>query len=154
MRFLPILLMILIPFAQAQDAPDALRQAIKSHLEERGEKTVPPFRYALADLDGDKQDDALALLVGPFWCGTGGCTMLVFRAVGDGYKFVSDSSVTREPIRVSTQTSHGWYDLIVGTKGTGDVLMQYDGQRYPSDPSTLAPATPTQIAASRIVLGE
>jgi len=155
MRSLSLLsLILLLPSARAQDAPESLREAVKSHMETRGEQTVPPFHYALADLNGDKRDDAIALLVGPDWCGTGGCTMLVFRATDAGYAFVSDSSITREPIRVSPDTSNGWYNLIVDTKGAGDVVMRFDGTRYPLNPSDQPAATAAQIAAAKLVLGE
>ena len=154
MRTLPMLLVLLMPYALAQDAPEPLRAAIVSHLEARGEKEVPPFRYALADLDGDKRDDALVLLVGPFWCGTGGCTMLIFHATDNGYSFVSDSSATSEPIRVATGESDGWHDLIVDTKNSADVLLKFDGTRYPPDPWAQPRADSAQLAAATVVLGE
>jgi hypothetical protein len=155
MRLLPMLLLVFVlPGALAQDAPDTLRAAIQAHLEARGEKEVPPFRYALADLDGDKRDDAVVLLVGRFWCGTGGCTMLIFHATDAGYSFVSDSSATSEPIRVATDTSNGWRDLIVDTKDSSEVLLQFDGSRYPPDPWSQPQANSAQLAAARIVLGD
>lgn len=155
MRTLPILLLILVTAAaQAQDAPDPLRTAIMNHLHARGETDMPPFRYALADINGDNRDDAIVLLVGPFWCGTGGCTMLVFRATDDGYAFVSDSSVTSEPIRVGTGKTNGWNNLIVDTKGPGDVVLAFDGTRYPGNPSTQPRATAAQISAAKTVLGD
>jgi hypothetical protein len=154
MRNLPLLLAFLLPNALAQEAPEALRTAIQTHLEARGEKEVPPFRYGLTDLDGDKRDDAIVLLVGPFWCGTGGCTMLVFRATADGYRFVSDSSATSEPIRVTTAQSNGWRDLVVDTKGSDDVLLRFDGSRYPPDPWAQQRADSAQLAAAKVVLGD
>lgn len=155
MRILPLLLILLVPNALAQGGPDSLRTAIANHLQARGEQDIPPYRYALADLNGDNRDDAIVLLVGPFWCGTGGCTMLVFRATDEGgYSFVSDSSVTIEPIRVGAGANNGWKNLIVDTKGPGDVVLAFDGTRYPANPSTQPRATAAQISAAKTILGD
>jgi hypothetical protein len=128
-----------------------LRAAIVAHL--GAGSSEPPFRFALTDLDGDHRDDAITLLMGPDWCGTGGCTMLVFRAAGDDYEFVSESSVTRDPIRIGSGSTNGWRDLIVNTRGPGDVVLHFDGKSYPSNPSTQTAATPTELEGAETVIG-
>src|SRR5262245_61958395 len=125
---LALLIHLLAVSLYAQD-PQQLLSAIKEWTKARGEPDSPPFRYAFTDLDGDARADALVLLTGQAWCGSGGCTMLVFQGVDTGFVIVSSSTVTNEPIRVSPEKSSGWKNLIVSAKTVGDVLMRFDGKR-------------------------
>ena len=113
---------------------------------------APPYRSAMIDLNGDGQEDAVVLLSGTDWCGTGGCTMLIFKKDRGGYLLRSRSTVTRSPIRISPVVTNGWKDLIVSTRGLGDALMQFDGSAYPGNPSTQQAATPAQVAAATIIV--
>ena|SRR2546426_446983 len=79
-------------------------------------------------------------------------TCLVFRAAANGFTLVSTSTITNEPIRVSPEKSHGWRTLIVLAKGKGDVLMPFDGRRYPLNPSLQPKATPAQVSAAQVVM--
>ncbi len=78
--------------------------------------------------------------------------MLVFHGTKDKFTFVSGSTVTFELIRVSPEKSHGWKTLIVYSKGKGDVLMRFDGKRYPLTPSMQPKATTPQVDAAQIVM--
>jgi hypothetical protein len=124
---------------------------VQAYVEKKGDHE-PQFRYALTDLDGDGRADAIVLLLGGNWCGSGGCNMLVFRAAANGFTLVSASTITNEPIRVSSEKSHGWRTLIVFAKGKGDVLMPFDGTRYPLNPSLQRKATPAQVSAAQVVM--
>jgi hypothetical protein len=104
------------------------------------------------DLDGDGRLDAVVLLSSSDWCGSGGCSMLVFRGMEDGFTFVSSSTVTSEPIRVSTERTFGWKTLIVYSKGKGDVVMRFDGTRYPLNPSTQQKASAAQVSTAETVM--
>ena len=113
---------------------------------------APPYQSAMVDLNGDGQEDAVVLLSGTDWCGTGGCTMLIFKNDRGGYLLLSRSTVTRSPIRISPAVTNGWKDLIVSARGQGDTLMQFDGSAYPGNPSTQQAATPAQVAAATIII--
>jgi len=78
--------------------------------------------------------------------------MLVFRAAKEGFTFLSASTITKEPIRVSPEKSAGWRTLIVFSTGKGDVLMRFNGTRYPLNPSIQPKATPTQVNAAQVVM--
>lgn len=136
---------------RASEAPESLTTAIKAKIKEPGGGR-PEFDYALADLDGDGKPDAIVLLKGSAWCGSGGCTLLVFKGTKDDYKFISKSTIASEPIRVSLETRHGWKTLIVHTGGIGDVVMRFNGQKYPFNPSVQPKATKAQVRAAEIVL--
>jgi len=143
MRRLSVLLVLhfLTATVYAQHAPSGLMSAIQDYVGKKGHQERPPFRQALTDLNADGQVDAIVLLLGSNWCGSGGCNMLVFRGTNDGFTFVSASTITNEPIRVSPENTQGWKTLIVHSKGKGDVLMQFNGTHYPLNPSLQSKAT-------------
>ncbi len=138
----------------AKPAPgsDALAEAVKAFAVSRGTDAMPDFRRAQSDLNGDGQADAVVLLQGGDWCGTGGCTLVVFRGDGQDFVLVSASMVSREPIRLAGDSANGWKTLIVDTKGVGDVLMPFDGKAYPANPSLQPAASPEQVSAATVLL--
>lgn len=106
-----------------------------------GEVDAGPTQYSLGfhDLDGDGRDEALVLLSGRYWCGSGGCDALVLRPRESGYDILMQSSVTNAPIGVLGSSSHGWRDLFVHVGGggipSGAVAMRFDGTSYPQNPT-------------------
>ena len=132
--------------AAVEAVSPSLETAVRSSL--KGDST-PSFSYALVDLNGDGQLDAVVLLRGTMWCGSGGCTMLIFRGTANGFQLVSKSTITGEPIEVLPAVAHGWRTLIVNTGGIGPVVMQFNGSRYPGNPSIQRKATPAQIESGQ-----
>lgn len=130
------------------DTPSSLTAAIRAYIKK---PERPEFDYALTDLNGDGKADAIVLLRGSQWCGSGGCTLLVFKGKQDGFEFISKSTITSH-IRVSPEIRHGWKTLLVHTGGIGDVVMQFNGAKYPSNPSMQPKATKAQASAAEIVL--
>ncbi len=147
-----VVLVLMSATAQAQDPPPALVASVQSYVETKGEVGRPMFRHAITDLNGDGIDDAIVLLLGSAWCGSGGCNMLVLRGTIEGFTTLSVSTVTNEPIRVSPEKVQGWRTLIVFSKGRGDVLMRFNGARYPLNPSTQPKATSAQVNAAQVVM--
>ena len=154
MRPLSVLLVLHVLTATvfAQHAPSGLMTAIQGYVGKKGHQERPPFRHALTDLNADGRADAIVLLLGSSWCGSGGCNMLVFRGTTDGFTLVSASTITNEPIRVSPENTQGWKTLIVHSKGKGDVLMQFNGTHYPLNPSLQSKATTGQVEAAELLL--
>lgn len=137
--------------AQAEPSP-ALTAAVAAFARSQGETQAPSFRHALTDLNGDRQQDAVVLLLGPGWCGSGGCTLLILKGAKDRFALVSSTSVTLEPIRQARDRARGWSNLIVHSRGRGDVVMRYDGRRYPGNPSRLKPASRAELAGARTLI--
>lgn len=135
------------PGAAAQVAPPSLVAAVRAYAKVPADSAPPPFRFALTDLNGDAQPDAIVLFGGD-WCGMGGCTMAVFRGTGRGFKLLSSSTITNEPIRVSPERRYGWKTLIVNAKRVGNALMRFNGARYPLNPSMQPKAPMNQVAAA------
>jgi len=114
--------------------PPALSDAVRKYIYQYVTDVVSdePFRFALVDLNGDGRDDAIVLMSDSGWCGSGGCTMLIFQGVDGGFEYVCSSTVTSAPIRVSKKIVRGWRSLIVFSKGKGDVAMRFtETARYP-----------------------
>ena len=132
---------------RAQDVPRSLSTAVRAYAKVPGDSALPPFRYALTDLNGDGHSDAIVLMGGD-WCGAGGCNLVVFRATVRGFILVSASTISNEPIRISPEKAYGWRTLIVATKGVGNALMRFNGTRYPSNPTMQPKASQNQITAA------
>lgn len=152
MRRLAVLALIVLSAAAlpAQSSP-SLGGAVEAWIATQGVYKMPKFRHALADLDNDRRPDAVVLLLGPDWCNSGGCQMLVFRGTTAGYDFISASTVS-EPIRVTSMKSNGWRTLIVNVRGKGDVFLPFDGTRYPADPSLGERTTGAQSRAATTII--
>lgn len=133
-------------------APSQLHMAIMRYFDSGDAQDTSDFSSVLADLNGDGEDDAVVLVRGLSWCGNGGCTMLVFRGTSSGFRFVSRSTVSDVPIRLSSIKSKGWKTLIVNSRKTGDMLLKYDGRAYPSDPSLQRRATEAQATAAKVIM--
>ena len=118
-----------------------------------------PMRYALAwtDLDGDGADEAIVHLVGPYFCGTGGCPTLVLTPAGPMWRKVGDISVSRTPVAVMDTSTNGWKDIAVAAAGgggpSGNALLKFDGEAYPSNP-TVAPAELTEEQGTIVIAEE
>ncbi|MEN3113554.1 hypothetical protein ACFONG_14915 [Uliginosibacterium paludis] len=153
-RLIPCLFCVLLPGLSAAQAPSPLVNAVRDYAARAGgDARTQEFRHALTDLDRDGVDDALVLLFGPDWCGTGGCTLLVLHGAQDGFRFVSASRVSEEPVRVSTRDRrHGWSSLIVHSRQAGDVLLRFDGKRYPPNPSMQGRASKSQLRTSTVLI--
>ena len=143
------------PIAASAEPPPALTEALNKYIYQHitGVAYDDPFRFALEDLNGDGRADAIVLLSDRGWCGSGGCTMFIFKGVEEGFEFISSSTITSTPIRISRKTTHGWRSLIVYSKGKGNVLMRFSGDvRYPGNPSTQPKASRAEVDAASIAI--
>lgn len=111
------------------------------------------------DLNGDGKDEIVVHVVGMMACGSGGCSTLVFTPAGAGHRLVATIAVSRAPIRVGAERSHGWRSLVVRVGGGGarphDVALAFDGSSYPSNPTVAGPhVTTTNAADADLVIAE
>lgn len=117
---------------------------------------VQQRRVAAVDLNGDLLDDALVLLTGPWWCGSGGCTLLVLAGERDGMRLVSRITLVRGPLVASDSRTAGWRDLIVEVAGggarPGRVALRFDGTRYPSNPTLQERLDPEMPVEGQVLL--
>jgi len=113
---------------------------------------MPSFKYTLVDLNDDGIRDAIVLITDPDYCGSGGCSMLIVRGTSKGFRLVSSSTISRSPIFVSTERRYGWRTLLVTVGGGGarygQVVMRFNGTRYPLNPSLQPYAKPGDLSAA------
>ncbi len=130
------------PDSAPTDAADPqVESTLAAYFEQEGADAGTRHRTARVDLDGDGQDDLLAYLEGPYFCGSGGCSLLVFRNEGGAFTKVASTSVTRSPIAIGEPGPRGWRDLYVTIGGgggpSGVVHLVDGGSGYPENPSVL-----------------
>jgi hypothetical protein len=142
---------------QAQTATNpALIKALETYLVKEGANPKETkYQIAEIDLNGDKKKDALVLFQDSYWCGTGGCSMLVFTNKNDDFKLVSAISLVRDPVIVSETKTKNWRDIIVHVSGGGgeskNVALKFDGSSYPTNPSLIKPlATNAKIQGTTV----
>src|SRR5215469_7969591 len=123
-----VLLMILAlsyPARSAAQIPSGGEESLKAFLQNcegqlssAAERTTR-YTVAFVDLRGDGAKEVIVYLVGPRWCGSGGCTSLLLLPVGPSWKIMSKTTVTQLPIRVLSTKTNGWHDLGVWVQGGG-----------------------------------
>lgn len=97
------------------------------------------YYYNKVDLNEDGIPEVFVFLVGPFVCGTGGCSGVIFKVENGEYKTLSRFSLVRNPVIISNSKTNGYKDIIMYVAGGGIesffAELKYDGTTYPSNPS-------------------
>jgi len=146
--------------------PPGLRNAIAEHYRAQAERSnrlygarilpLDPasyeFVFSLVDLNGDGIPDAIVLFNGPDNCGSGGCTLEIFRGTKQGSEFISGSTISREPIEILAEKRFGWHSFTVSVSGGGakpcNALMRYNGKQYSPNPSLAPCVRPIQLQSA------
>ena len=99
-------------------------------------------RVAWVDVSGDGRDDALVYLTDGDWCGSGGCTVLVFEAMDEvdaeemgAFRPAAEISLMHGPIHVAQARSGEWSDLIVEDEQGAVWRLPFNGETYPVSPA-------------------
>jgi hypothetical protein len=111
---------------------------------------APRYTWSRVDLNGDGRPEVVAQVLGPMFCGTGGCPLLIFREPSPGrLQLITRMSLFKDPLIVTERRHNRWKDLITRVRvdaGTGYYAeLRYDGRTYPTNPS-VAPAIPLRRA--------
>lgn len=152
-----------VQYISAEKTPDAalekaILQTIPDYNPESPEREVRYF-YNRVDLNADGKPEVIVFLLGSYICGTGGCDTLIFQTEGDGYRLVSDIPLSRSPILVSPNRTHGWNDLIMYVVGGGItrgyyVKLQFDGRTYPDNPTVLPKMKPGATLSGKAYIAD
>lgn len=103
-----------LPEGQDEAAEYAgLRISLQNYISGHGGQPHPEtgYRATLIDLNGDSRREAVVLMNGPGWCGSGGCSLWVLTSRGRSWRMVTQATVMNPPIRVLPSRSHGWSQL-------------------------------------------
>ncbi len=104
------------------------------------------YRVELLDLNGDGVREAMVLMLGRHWGGSGGQSMFLFRGTRDGFSWLGRMTCVQFPMEgsvcVMKTKTKGWCDLAVRVHGRGAkqkyAAMKFDGARYPLNPTVQA----------------
>lgn len=142
--------------APASTQQDSLKRFLQNYLGPRSDEERTRYVAAFTDLNGDGVREAIVYVIGPGWCGSGGCITFVLNREGSSYTVVTKITITRAPIRVVDHVSNGWRDIGVWVVGGGiqhgyEAELPFDGKTYPSNPS-MPPARKSNTKAPGQVL--
>lgn len=149
-------------FAKAQGrpgaAPSAAEETLKRFLQSWDNDKRTRYAAAFRDLNGDGIPEAIVYLVGPEWCGSGGCNTLILTQDDGSWRIVANITITQPPIRVLTDTSHGWRSVGVWVQGGGiqpgyEAELRFDGKSYPRNPTVPPARRLTGKPAGEVVIG-
>ncbi len=147
--------------ASAAEHSSHLQEYLQNHLcdgDSACDRASLRFLTATVDLNGDGKPETIVYLLGQEFCGSGGCSMLVLRQDQNGnYMLVTESTITRLPIRILTTSTNGWKDLGVtvargGIRTPYEARLPFNGKKYPSNP-TVSPAKrlPTHTPGTTLI---
>ena len=94
------------------------------------------FQFYKVDLDDDGNEEIFVRFMGPFYCGSGGCTFLLLDKFGE---IITRFTVTRAPFFIEPTKVNGWSLLLVKDSGVFKELIFENGS-YPGNPSVLPKA--------------
>ncbi len=116
-----------------------LEKALIKEFDLQGNEDKVKYYYNKVDLNGDGKKEIFAYLVGPFVCGSGGCSAAIFEEKLGEYKLLSRFSLVNNPVIISNNKTKGYKDIIMNVFGGGVesffALLKYNGTKYPSNPS-------------------
>lgn len=128
------------PHDPVDPSDKALFASIQQYLGDKAGPKNSQYEYTRADLNGDGLREGIVLFNLPhsYWCGWSGCTMAIFQAGDNNFSLLSQTSRIRGPLMIGDTKTNGWDDIGVRLTGTDNadynVLLQYDGTRYPENP--------------------
>lgn len=89
------------------------------------------FIFYQYDLNGDGKKEIFVGLRGSYFCGSGGCTVLLLDYQGN---LIDQFTVVDYPIVIDNQKTNNWDNLFMMSGGEFH-LMKFNGQKYPQNPS-------------------
>jgi hypothetical protein len=128
-----------VPQSTDQQTANNLRNFLKSYTANDYEYLTDldkRFQFFKVDLNGDGNEEIFVRFMGPYFCGTGGCTFLLLDKYGE---VITRFTVTRAPIFIETKKVNGWSLLLVRDSGVFKELIFENGS-YPDNPSVLPKA--------------
>jgi hypothetical protein len=91
------------------------------------------FQYQATDLNGDGIVEYLVSFSSPYFCGSGGCNLLI---LDKNFNLITNFTITRTPVLVDSKTTNGWNDIILWSNGDYH-RMKFNSKKssYPTNPS-------------------
>jgi hypothetical protein len=116
-------------------APSAQDASLRRTLQDLD--ALGSIRYAAAfrDLHDGRTTQAIVYLTGRDWCGKSGCRTLILTPERTSWKVIGDIPMSRPPIYVLRNRSHGWHSISVSVCSGGitqcsQAEVPYNGKTY------------------------
>jgi hypothetical protein len=130
-------------FAQTTHKAEASNpdeESIRKLFQARDDDKSTRYLAAFRDLNGDGIPEAIVYLIGPQWCGSGGCHLFILQKSSGSWKIVTSTTITNPPIRILDRKLNGWHSLGVWVQGGGiqpgyEAELGFNGKTYPRNPS-------------------
>jgi hypothetical protein len=130
--------------AQTKSVPNSIITYLKTNYPDTPE-TSRHFIYNAIDLNGDNKDEYLVGLIGGDWCGSGGCTMLLFT---NAMKLNTRMTVVEFPVYIGApggkEVTKGYSNIYIENRNGSVVKIAWNGKKYPTNPS-IAPKADKKI---------
>jgi hypothetical protein len=107
---------------------DIFRADIEKNIIDSFSRKFIFFEY---DLNDDSKKEILVGTRGPYFCGSGGCTIFILDNQGN---VISKFSVAGYPIIIDNNKTNGWKNLFIFSGGKNHIIT-FNGKNYPSNPS-------------------
>lgn len=150
------------PVQAAAQNSSAREENLKKFLQNYDGNPISPderttrFAAVFVDLKDDGAEEAIVYLIGPRWCGSGGCSCLILVPDGSSFKIITKMTVTQPPILVLSQKTNGWHDLGVGVGGGGipsaHARLRFNGKKYPGNPTVPPSQRLPKSAKGKVVI--
>ncbi|MFT4667571.1 MAG: hypothetical protein ACI9XB_004543, partial [Gammaproteobacteria bacterium] len=97
------------------------------------EETDKQFQLYRIDLNEDGTSEYLVRFNSSYFCGGGGCTVLILN---NNLTVINRFSVMQLPMFISKEKKNGWRTMMIKSEGSFREMVNTNG-KYPKDPSTL-----------------
>ncbi len=151
-----------VSFAQERGVPSQeghLRDFLRMYLKapKSGVDISTRYSFATVDLGDSRAKQVVVYVTGRWWCGSGGCLVLVLEPEDAMFKVLGRLTIARPPVRVLQHKTMGWHDLSVWMQGGGIQpghygVFAFDGKRYQNNPSVAS--EPSSESGNPLPLGE
>jgi hypothetical protein len=140
-----------------QSVNDTLAERIKTYIKDEYLKKndlelIPveqrKFQFYQIDLDNDGKPEIFVNFLTSFFCGTGGCNILLLN---NNLKKITNFTVMRTPLYVENKSKNGWKIILVRSEGELKELSFNKGT-YPSNPSVVEKAPYDAPSGSAVIM--
>jgi len=118
----------------------------KAVVDAGGKAARARYVYNRVDLNDDGREEVFVYPLGSIFCGTGGCTLLLFTQSKGGYSLINEFPISRTPVMVSPQKTSGYHDVFKPESGGGAAATYlryaFDGMQYVERERLAADASP------------
>ena len=144
------------PGPSPEERDGALLEALRVMANEAPDLGEPRAFYAFQDLNDDGVHEAVVHMTGSAYCGTGGCTTMVYQwdSKAARYTKVDHSPTTRPPIYASRRKGCQWSMLWVQRSGGGGPTGRHSPNPLSDVDSCDAPTGTWSEAESKLLIPE